>query len=381
MSISLFILILSLLLVTYVYILYPVILYVLTVNKSVIFGNNEENLEKISVLIAAYNEEDYIYDCIHSVIKADYPQSQLEILVGSDGSTDKTDEIIKKIAQEYENVKYFRLDRAGKNSVLNHLSDEMSGSIMLVLDADCRIKTESLKQTNAILKDKVGCLVYSVEFSQSDDNTGSKGESFYQKYDSFLRERESLLKSNINSLGSHAIRKELFQKFPNDKVCDDLYSLLVTIQNKKKVIFSKKINIVDVRERNFGEEYQRRKRLVGGGLATIFSFPKLLSPTYGWTSLFLWSHKILRWYSSILLLLAYIASFFILDTAIGAGFMYFFTITIVLSVIGYVLEKNRLSNPLKLPLFFISMNIGFVEGIIQFYKKKQNAIWSRKGLE
>lgn len=381
MSLSLFILIFSLLLITYVYVLYPVILYVLTVNKSIVFRSKEENIEKISVLIAAYNEEDYILECIQSVIDADYPKSALEILVGSDGSTDKTDEIIKTISQENDIVKYYRLERVGKNSILNHLSEKMTGSIMLVLDADCRLKKESLKQTNSILKDNVGCLVYSVEFYQSDDNTGSKGESFYQKYDSFLRERESLLKSNINSLGSHAIRKEIFQKFPNDKVCDDLYSLLVTIQNKKKVIFSKKISIVDVRERNFGEEYQRRKRLVGGGLATIFSFPKLLNPTNGWTSLFLWSHKILRWYSAIILLLAYITSFFILDTALGAAFMYFFSISIVLSIIGYLLEKNRISNPLKLPLFFVSMNIGFVEGIIQFYKKKQNAIWSRKGLE
>ncbi len=381
MNISLFILLFSLLLVTYVYLLYPIILYILAINKSVVFGNKDDNLEKISVLIAAYNEEDYISDCINSVLMADYPPSKLEILVGSDGSTDNTDEKIKKIANEYENVTYYRHERIGKNSILNRLSDEMTGSIMLVLDADCRLKTESLKQTNSILKDKVGCLVFSVEFRQSRDNTGSKGESFYQKYDSFLRERESLVKSNINSLGSHAIRKELFQKFPNDKVCDDLYSLLVTIENKKKVIFSKKINLVDVRERNFSEEYLRRKRLVGGGLATIFSFPKLLKPTYGWTSLFLWSHKILRWYSSIILLLAYIVSFFILDTELGAAFMYFFTITIALSLIGYVLEKNRISNPLKLPLFFISMNIGFLEGIIQFYKKKQNAIWSRKGLE
>lgn len=381
MSLPLTILLLSLLLVVYVYVLYPLMLFILTLNKKLDIKYSEEELEKISVLIAAYNEEDYIRECIQSVIDADYPQSKLEILVGSDGSTDGTDEIVKGLTQEYENLKYYRLERVGKNSILNHLSDKMTGSIMLVLDADCRLKTESLIQTNSILKDKVGCLVYSVEFSQSDDNTGAKGESFYQKYDSFLRERESLLKSNINSLGSHAIRKELFQKFPNDKVCDDLYSLLVTIQNKKKVIFSKKINIVDVRERNFGEEYQRRKRLVGGGLATIFSFPKLLSPTNGWTSLFLWSHKILRWYSAIILLLAYLTSFFMLDTTIGSAFMYFFTISIVLSIVGYLLEKNRISNPLKLPLFFISMNIGFVEGIIQFYKKKQNAIWSRKGLE
>lgn len=381
MSLPLTILLLSLLLVVYVYVLYPLMLFILTLNKKLDIEYSEEELEKISVLIAAYNEEEYILECVQSVLECDYPSQKIEILIGSDGSTDNTDEILKELSAKHDNVSYYRLERGGKNSVLNYLSDKMTGTILVVLDADCRLKRESLLQTNSILKNKIGCLVYSVEFYQDDNNTGSKGESFYQKYDSFLRERESLLKSNINSLGSHAIRKELFKKFPNDKVCDDLFSLLNTIKNNKKVLFSKKINIIDVRERNFGEEYQRRKRLVGGGLATIFSFPKLLSPTFGWTSLFLWSHKILRWYSAILLILAYILSFFILDTTIGYVFMSFFSITILLSIVGYLLEKNKLSNPLKLPLFFISMNIGFVEGIIQFYKKKQNAIWSRKGLE
>lgn len=371
----------SILLFVYVYFVYPALLYLFSLGKNFTIKETVDEYKKISVLIAAYNEEDYIEDCVKSVLSSDYPEDKYEILVGSDGSDDNTDAIVGNMTSENDKIKLFRYERLGKNQVINRLSDNMTGEIMVVLDADCRLKYDTLEKTNRVIDNESKCIVYAVDFPNNEDNAGAAGETLYQKYDRFLREKETLIHSNVNSLGSHAISFDIFKKFPNDRVCDDLYSLLQTLSCKKKVIFNNQISITDVRERSFVEEFPRRKRLVGGGLATIFSFPELLSPANGWKAFFLWSHKLLRWYSSVFLLLGFLSSLFLTNTIFGLTFAYIFTLILILSLIGYLLEKGGMSNPLKIPLFFVSMNIGFLQGIIQFYKGKQNAIWSRKGLD
>lgn len=365
-----------LILFLYPLVIYPLILLVLPQKKH---SKRQKEIEEISILIAAYNEEEHIEDCIYSILDSERGELKIEILVGSDGSDDST---VKKVSQiDDSNVKAFNFDRGGKNATINKLVDKAKYDTLLFLDADFRLKKESL--INIVTEFSgldVGVIILPIEMKVN-DKTSTEGESVYQKYESFIRRKESNISSCVNTLGGYIIEKDTFEKISSDTYCDDLHSILSSIRKRKRVYFSEKNSILEVRESNFFEDFKRRKRLVGGGLSTIFAFKDLLSIEYGWNAFFLWSHKVLRWFSSIFFIFTFILSSTMLNSLFGLITAYIIAMLFILSFIGLVMEKNESKNPFKIPLFFVSMNIGFIIGIFQYFKGEQNAIWSRKGLD
>lgn len=371
--------ILAILLILFAYplIIYPIILSVLPRNK---IKQRDEVIDSLSIIIAAYNEEEHIVDCIESILQSDIAGLNIEILVGSDGSDDKTVKHVK--ALNNDSVRVFDFPRRGKNQTLNELVKKSKNENLLFIDADFRLKENSIKNLlESFGKLDVGIIICPIEMRTKGGEGSKEGESIYQKYESFIRRNESEIASCVNSLGSYIIKKDIFESIPSDKYCDDLHSILVSIKKGKRVSFDENNKIYEVRKSDFFEDYSRRKRLVGGGLSTIFAFKDLLTLGNGWTAFFLWSHKILRWFSSVFLLLAYVTSLFMLDTYFGLITAYTISALLVISAIGYLLEKAEMPNPLKLPLFFVFMNIGFIKGIMQYLYGNQNAKWSRKGLD
>ncbi len=371
--------ILAILLILFAYplVIYPIILAILPKNK---IQHRDENINSLSIIIAAYNEEEHIVDCIESILQSDISGLNLEILVGSDGSVDRTVEFVSAMNSEY--VKVFDYSRQGKNQTLNQLVNESNYENLLFIDADFRLKEKSIKNLlDNFGKLDVGIIICPIEMRSKSGEDSKEGESVYQKYESFIRRNESEIASCVNSLGSYIIKKDIFESIPSDKYCDDLHSILTSVKKGKRVYFDEDNKIYEVRKSNFFEDYSRRKRLVGGGLSTIFAFKDLLSFSNGWSSFFLWSHKLLRWFSSVFLMLGYIFSLFMLDTFFGLITAYTISVLIIISGIGYLLEKGEMTNPLKLPLFFVSMNIGFIKGILHYMYGNQNAKWSRKGLD
>ncbi|MFA7326321.1 MAG: glycosyltransferase [Candidatus Kapaibacterium sp.] len=371
--------ILAILLVLFAYplVIYPIILAILPKNK---IKQKNEAINSLSIIIAAYNEEEHIVDCIESILQSDIAGLDIEILVGSDGSDDRTVEFVKALNNDL--VKVFDFPRQGKNQTLNQLVKESKNENLLFIDADFRLKENSIKNIlENFGKLDVGIIICPIEMRTKSGEDSKEGESIYQKYESYIRRNESEIASCVNSLGSYIIKKDIFDNIPSDKYCDDLHSILTSIKKGKRVYFDENNKIYEVRKSNFFEDYSRRKRLVGGGLSTIFAFKDLLSMSNGWSAFFLWSHKILRWFSSLFLLLAYVTSLFMLDTHFGLITAYLFSVLLVISAIGFLLEKAKMPNPLKIPLFFVSMNIGFIKGILHYLYGNQNAKWSRKGLD
>lgn len=365
------VLLILLLLFAYPLIIYPIILSLLPKNQ---VNKRDLKLDSISILISAYNESELIQECIESVLNSDTKNIYIEILIGSDGSDDDTVSIANSINDS--RVKVFDFERGGKNTTINKLVDEAKHDTLMFIDADFRLKSNTIsKLIEQYSRLDVGVIICPI------DVQSAESESVYQKYESFIRKKESDISSCVNTLGGYIISKAIFNKIDSTNYCDDLYSILTSISKGKRVYFDTSNSIYEVRESNFLEDFGRRKRLVGGGLSTIFRFKKLLSPNEGWNSFFLWSHKVLRWYSSVFFFAAYVFSFFMLDSLFGLLTAYFISLLLIVSAIGYLLETGKMKNPFKLPLFFVSMNVGFVQGIYHFYKGKQNSIWGRKGLE
>ena len=370
-------------LLAYIFIFYPLLLWILSKifeKKTII---NHSYKPPVTFIIAAHNEANYIADAIESIYNSGYPIELLNVIVGSDGSTDNTINVLKQLQNKYNTLKVLEFNRSGKNFVINQLIKEVETEIVMFMDADLRIKYGNLNNAlNKFSDASIGCVMSSLEIIQqtNNDNVGSFGEILYQKLETNIRIFESRIKSNVNSLGTlYGIKIKYFIAYPNDLVCDDLFTILSIVKHRKRVIFCNDSAVTEVRSKSLKGEMQRRIRLVGGGLSTLWQMKRLLMPDYGWSSFFLLSHKLSRYFSPILLISILILTFlndtsslFFKVVAIAQLILYFS------ALMGWLLEKIKIKFFLfRIFVFFISMNVSFLLGIIRFISGGQNSKWER----
>ncbi|GAB1370407.1 glycosyltransferase family 2 protein [Candidatus Kapaibacterium sp.] len=370
----------------YSYIFYPIILLFLSKLIPHRIVPPAEYYPEITVIIAAYNEEELIAGALNSVLNSDYPKDKLNIIVGSDGSEDKTNEIVESFSYNNSNVKLIKVSRGGKNNLLNNIVPSAQTDIILFMDADVRLNTNTIKNLVVYFANpKVGGVIASqtVVGDGKTENAGSQGDSVYHRYEEKIRILEGEIGSNVNSLGYfYGIRKDLFRNIPNNLVCDDLHNIYCVLESKNRLLFAKDAKAYEVRPKSLSNEFHRRVRAVAGGWATVSYHKKLLSAhDYGMTAFFIWSHKIFRWLSPIFLILLGVTSIF---SNYSMMIFYLFVIPQIMlygfAIIGWIFEKLNIPfTKLRIFLFFVSMNYSSLLGLFRFLSKRQNAIWNREG--
>jgi cellulose synthase/poly-beta-1,6-N-acetylglucosamine synthase-like glycosyltransferase len=343
----------------------------------------DDTSRKVSFLISAYNEEKNIEDCINSILQLDYPNDNLDIIIGSDGSSDRTNHLIEKLSETNSNIKLYKFSRIGKNQVLNKLIDEANGDLIYFLDADMILESHHLRKVTAKFADSsVGGVITSIRsHSKSKENIGAAGEKFYQFFESYLRKLESSIKTSTTSLGGGCYRKELIDKIPNDTFCDDLFFVLNTAKKKSRVIYMNDLKVTEGRGKSLTKEFNRRIRVVSCGMSTIFGMKGLIGFSSGITAFFIWSHKIVRWFSIFYILIIFLFTF-LLSPGEFKEWMLLFNYMIIVSIYSaYVFEITDVKFPLfKLPLFYFIMISSFTFGLFRFLSNKQNSIWTEQGL-
>ncbi len=381
-------------LLLYVFLLYPLLLIVLAkfFNKEI--DSDEGFRPDITVIISAFNEEELIEGAIRSIYDSDYPAEKITVIVGSDGSSDSTVDIVKRLADEFSNLEVYELPRSGKNKALNQLVPKATTEIIFYMDADCRLLPDTLKKMIPKFADEtVGCVISPMETNNagSDANkpvqrkdSGSTGEDIYQKYEAVIRQNECRIFATVNTLGAcYGIKSQLYRTIPNDRVCDDFYSVLSVALQRKRVIFDRDSLVSEVRQKSLSNELNRKIRIASGGLSTVLACWRLLLPDYGWSCFFLWSHKLLRWLSPMYLMVILLFSLFLQpESFLYPGLLIIQAAFYGMALVGWVLEKMKMNFIIfKVPLFFVSMNVGFFLGIIRFIKGKQNAMWNLEGFK
>ncbi len=364
------------------YILYPFYLVLLKAIYKKGINKDYSCKPTVSIVISAYNEENLIRDCVQSLRDLDYPKENIEILVGSDGSSDKTSEIVNELTETDNRIRLFEYGRSGKNKVLNQTVPLTKNEIICFMDADCRLTKTGLSELMSnFADDEVGAAICKMEsIGEDTEDTGGKGEKLYQAYEIFLRSSESEIYSTVNSLGAfYGIRRDMYKPLTNMQICDDYMPILDTMKEGKRVIFDKKAIVNEVREKSLDDEFGRRVRVSAGGLATVKEAASLLSPLNQPISFFLWSHKVLRWFSPVFLLIVFLLSLSLdLSDQISKYILYPQLAFYGMALLGWLLDKIKLNNIIfKIPLFFVSMNAGFFLAIFKFISKKHEAIWSR----
>lgn len=364
----------SLLLIVYVYIGYPAIVYVLSLfakrpNRSEYF------FPTVSIIISAYNEEKNIADKIDSLLNLVYPKENVEILIGSDGSTDKTNEIARRYVNEKIKL-IIGKQRRGKPTMLNALVPQASGEILVFTDARQMLDKNSLKELIKNFADKkVGSVSAELVFKGESENFG-EGIGIYWKYEKLIRNCESKIGSMMGATGAmYAIRRKLFSKLPRDIILDDVYVPLKAVQKGYRALFEPKAKIYDRVAKSAKSEFMRKARTLAGNFQVFVYMKSLFNPFRSPIAWQLFSHKFLRLIVPFLLFFVFVSNMFLMRSY---SYRIFFVLQILfyfLAICGLILKNN--SFICDLPCKFCLMNSAAVVGLYRFLANKQDVLWTK----
>jgi cellulose synthase/poly-beta-1,6-N-acetylglucosamine synthase-like glycosyltransferase len=370
------------LIIIHSYLIYPLSIYLLkkTVKKGVNSVNKFE--PEISILIAVYNEELVIEKTLRNFLNSTYDILKIEFIIGSDNSTDKTNEIITNLKNIIPNLQFYPFSkRRGKSQILNDLVKYATGKILVFSDANTIYQSDALTNLVRHFTDsEIGgvsgrLLLLDHERAAESGNQESK----YWEFENWIKENEGSMGCLIGANGGiYSIRKDLFIPLPTDSpVMDDFYISLKVLEQRKKFIYDKSAIAREEIASDIKIEFRRRIRNNAIDLSSIKFIKELLKPKFGIISYGLWSHKIIRWLSPILLVILLITNIIIFNVCLFYSYLLFFQVLLYLcSYFGYLFTRMGIKFlPFALCYYFVFMNLALLLGIFRFLRKKQPAFW------
>jgi cellulose synthase/poly-beta-1,6-N-acetylglucosamine synthase-like glycosyltransferase len=361
----------------YTYIGYPLFVYLLSKVRPK--DVKRENIEpKVTILITAYNEERDIKAKLENTFLLDYPKDKLEILVASDGSTDNTDNIVRKFSAQ--NVRLFRQEgRVGKTITQNNAVEQSNGEIILFSDATTDYQPNVLREIMPNFADKtVGCVAGKLIYVDKTKSAVGKGAKGYWNYETFLKESESRACSLIGASGClYAVRKSAYKPMYAEACSDFLIATLVFEQGLRTVYEPNAI-CEEETNRQTDKEFSMRVRVISQTFTDLWRNRRMLNPLRsGFYAIQLISHKVFRYAVPLFLLLTFISTVFLsLDS-------WFFDVVLLLQVLFYatafvawLAEKfGKKPGIFAIPLYFVLANWASVVAFAGFLSGETYARW------
>ncbi len=369
-------------LLIHTYFFYPISIWVLSKLKTKNYSKDSNFLPKISILISVYNEEKVIENTIRNFLSSDYDLDKIEFIVGSDNSTDSTNGILKNLSQEIPNLKFYRFEqRRGKPNVLNDLVENATSEILIFSDANTIYKKDAIKKiVQYYVDENVGGVSGKLKLLEHENASQSASqEKIYWDLETLLKQKEGELGILIGANGGiFSIRKKYFQKIPsNYAVMDDFFISLKVLENRKDFLYIEDAVAEEFVAPSLEAEFKRKVRNNSIMMSTIKAIKNLLNPRFGLVSYALWSHKMIRWVTPVLLIILFLSNIFLISY--NVFFEYFFylqTAFFLFGILGFILEKFKLYfMPINLCYYFLMTNVAMFIGIIKFLQNKQTAFW------
>ncbi len=375
--------------IVHTYVLYPLLLIALDALAQArgawaYLGGDERRrplaqlgLPHVSVLVAAYNEASCIGQRIENLLDQDYPADKLEILIGSDASSDETDPIVQRYAAR--GVKLSRGERAGKAGVLARLIALAKGEVLVMTDANTEFERDAIRRLVQPLRDPAVGLVCG-RLRLHSPVGAPVAEGAYWKLESLLKMYESRRGCVMGANGGiYAVRKHLFPPLPAGTVVDDFVAALRVLQTGYEVRYEPEAVAHEESAPDHSGEYQRRVRIAAGCFRALAQFKDLLSLRHGFTAFALWSHKVLRWIVPQAMMVALLTNLllapgspFYAALLLGQGVGYGFA---ALGLLGASPRKFR--SLADAAAHFVEMNTALLVGFYKFSRGGQGQTWNR----
>lgn len=373
--------------VIYTYLGYGIILYFLVKIKERFKPVQDvpftEDYPEITLLIAAFNEESVVAEKMINCRALNYPEGKLKFFWITDGSNDKTNELLA----EYPEVRVLHQpERQGKTAALNRALDYIETPLVAFTDANTMLNENAILEMARSFGDpNVGCVAGEKRIEQKNESGATAGEGIYWKYESTLKDLDDRLHSAIGAAGElFAIRTALFEKMPTDTLLDDFILSMKIAQKGYKIAYCKKAYAIEDPSANMVEEEKRKIRISAGGLQSIYRLRSLLNPfKYGILSFQYISHRVLRWSLTpiiFFLLLPLNILIIVLDEN-PLLYIILLALQILFYMAGYWGQrcaKKQIKNKLfYIPYYFLFMNTSVLKGFNYLKNKKGSGIWEK----
>ena len=372
----------------YVYAGYPALLTLI----ARIWGRKDEYytpiIPSVTLLIAAYNEEAVIAEKLDNSLALDYPAGCLQIIVTADGSNDDTPDIVRRYAQRGVKLAY-EPARRGKMAAINRAMSLAKGDIVVFSDANNMYDTHTLHElVKPFSNPTVGAVSGAKQILKGDGALG-ESEGLYWKYESFIKQQESLIDSCSGAAGEIlALRRTLFESPPDEVINDDFYMALRLIQQGHRVIYAPKARSYERVSASAQDEVTRRTRIVAGRYQAMAMAKDILPfnrPLIAWQII---SHKFLRPFVPLTMIGAFITNVVALirpstkrnslSSPIGSLLLATQIVFYGLAWLGNQIEvKGKVGKLLYLPTFLVNSNLAALQGLVRYLSNQQTTLWTR----
>lgn len=357
---------------TYHYVFFPIVLTLLAKGKKLSDDTYEHNeLPTISILLAAYNEEDVIREKITTTFKTSYPIDKIEFLIGSDASNDQTDHIINSFKDEYPQITLHRFKgRTGKPQIINKLKTHAKGDILILTDANVFLDENCLFELVKHFKNKsIGLVGGNIINLKTKTDGISNQEKAYLSIENKLKYNEGLIWGSMMGAfgGLFAIKKSIYESVPKGFIVDDFYISMNVLIKKLNVINSLEAIAYEDVSNIPKEEFRRKVRIGIGNFQNLFRFRKLIFSRFGVAFSFI-SHKVIRWKGPFIILFLITSIFFIRQTHfiydyIGTGLI----LLLISPILDWIFKSINLHlNILRFASHFVMMNLALLIGFFKF---------------
>ena len=363
----------SIFLILYSYLLYPIWLF-LRARLYPRLVRGKPIFPKISIVIAVRNEEKHLEEKLHNLQRLDYPGELIETIIVSDGSSDRTNDILSNFADH--RVRSILLPaHGGKAEALNHAIEAVNGDIVVFMDARQRVAPDSLKTLVESFADPtVGCVSGALMLGDGEE-TSPRGVGSYWRMEKSIRYWESTGGSTVGATGAlYAVRRYLVPHLPTGLILDDVFVPMEVVRRGVRVIFEPRALAWDKLPSNPKQEFRRKVRTLYGNYQLLRLAPWLLTTVNPLRFEFV-SHKLCRLGVPFAIIGMILSSVFLpgfvyrlpLAAAVGVG---------TLGALSFVRVPVRLASRLAdLALAFVLLNTAAFVAFFYFAAGKKR-VWA-----
>jgi cellulose synthase/poly-beta-1,6-N-acetylglucosamine synthase-like glycosyltransferase len=357
-------------LLVYTHLGYPLLLWALSRARPAQADASEPApLPSVSLIVAAHNEEGVIADWVAMAGELDYPRERLELIVASDGSTDRTVEL----AHEGGADVVVEVARGGKVAALNAAVERSRGEVLAFSDANARWDPAALRWLVARLAEPgTGYVCGQVSFTAGG---GANEEGLYWRYEMAVREMESRLAGVTAGNGAiNAVRRDAYLVLEPTRGQDISFPFELT-KRGWRAVYEPRARASERLAATIGDEFGRKRRMMAGAWNTILGTsllsPRGYRPAYAFEIV---SHRLLRYASPLLHLVALGTNIALL----GEGPVYAVTLTaqvalLVAAAVGGVWPAR----PFRIARYYVAITASSAVGLWDYLRHGVPRTWEK----
>lgn len=338
---------------------------------------------RVSIVVAAYNEERFIIEKIENTLSLDYPRDKLDIIFITDGSTDNT----PALARRYTDIRVLHEpERRGKVAAIHRAMHTVTTPITIFCDANTLLNKASVRNILRHYADpKVGGVAGEKKVLSGDSGQASgAGEGIYWKYESLLKRLDAELYTVVGAAGElFSIRTELYEPVPHDVLLDDFVISLGICRRGYRIVYEPQSFASETPSTSMKEEQKRKIRISAGAFQSMIMLKDLLNIVrYPVLSFQYISHRVLRWtVCPIALPLIFILNIILAFHPGGTFYLLLLAgqcLFYVAAIAGWLLSNRNIKvKALYVPYYFFFLNLSLYLGFLRFRKGRQSVLWEK----